>query len=185
MFLISGAGEKGHSGKSVSAMHSPQTEQIWPWLWLNSAKTDSSIFEASNGSTGLTNILYVRLNFISVLCIRLNAILSVAFYQFTAVQKFDLRLLQATSTKRKHWKVINIGIEKYIFYRTSYFLLKTCHGNKGQSARYQGQRYSRKSRTVSNISSNMPLCCPLLCNDVFWSKTAKGFSLQKFRTITP
>jgi hypothetical protein len=175
MFLISGAGEKDHSGKNVSAMHSPQTEQIWPWLWWNSAKSDSSIFEASNGRTGLKNILYVRLNFISVLCIRLNAILSVVFYQLTAVQKFDLGLLQAVSTKRKHWKVVDTEIGMHIFYRTYYFLLKTYYGDKGQYARYQGQIYSRQSRTVSCISSNTPLYCPHLCNEVFCSKTTTRF----------
>jgi hypothetical protein len=185
MYLISGAGEKGHSGKSVSATHSPQTEQIWPWHWWNSVKSDSSIFEASNGSTGLANILYFRLNFISVLCIRLNAILSVAFYQLIDVKKFDLGLLQASGTKSKHWKVIDTEIGTHISYRSYYFLLKTYHGDKGQYACYHGQRHSRESRTVSSISSNTPICCPQLCNDVFWSKSAKGFTLQKFRTVPP
>ena len=79
---------------------------------------DPSIFEASNGRTGPTNILHLRLNFISHLCIRLKAMLSDVFYPLTTVQKFDLGLLQAASTKLKHWKVTNTEIGTRIFYRT-------------------------------------------------------------------
>jgi hypothetical protein len=72
------------------------------------------------------------------MCIRLNAIISVVFYQLIAVLKLDLGLLQASSTKRKHWKVINTERGAHIFYRTYYFLLKTYHGEMEQYASYQG-----------------------------------------------
>ena len=141
--------------------------------------------EASIRHTGLTNILYFRLHFISVLCIRLNAILSDLFCQLLAVQKFDFELLQTESTKRKYKKVTDTDIGAHIFHRTYSFLPKTYHGDKGQYTRCHGQRYSRQKSTVSSISSNAPLCnhtSPTICSVV---KLRKDFGCKKKSAQNP